>query len=136
MVKKMNETLKQIQQFHGHLGPYAVIGFRMGKVANEKLGSDPFNKKAVVWTGTKPPLSCIVDGIQMSSGCTLGKGNLTVKDDGIPKALFSTEDGKQVKIRLKNQIKNEIDETVTQENIINYSERIFEKSDSELFDFY
>ena len=136
MVKYMNETLKQIQQFHGHLGPYAVIGFRMGKVANEKLGSDPFSKKAVVWTGTKPPLSCIVDGIQMSSGCTLGKGNLTVKGDGIPKAHFSTDDGRKFKIKLKNQIQNEIDETVTQENIINYSESIFEKSDSELFDFY
>ena len=132
----MNETLKQIQQFHGHLGPYAVIGFRMGKIANKKLGLDPFNKKAVVWTGIKPPLSCIVDGIQMSSGCTLGKGNLTVKDEGIPKANFSTNDGKHVKIRLKSLIQKEIDQTVTQENIITYSERLFEKSDNELFDLY
>jgi len=130
----MNETLKQIQQFHGHLGPYAVIGFRMGKIANEKLGPDPFSKKAVVWTGTKPPLSCIVDGIQMSSGCTLGKGNLTVKDEGVPKAHFSTDDGKYVEIKLKNLIKNEIDTTVTEDNIVNYSERLFERTDQELFD--
>ena len=130
----MNETLKQIQQFHGHLGPYAVIGFRMGKIAIEKLGSDPFGKKAVVLTGTKPPLSCIVDGIQLSSGCTIGKGNLTVKDEGIPKAHFSTDDGKQIEIKLKNLIQNEIDTTVTEENIVNYSEQIFEKSDQELFD--
>ena len=130
----MNETLKQIQQFHGHLGPYAVIGFRMGKIANEKLGPDPFSKKAVVWTGTKPPLSCIVDGIQMSSGCTLGKGNLTVKDEGVPKVHFSTDDGKYVEIKLKNLIKNEIDTTVTEDNIVNYSERLFERTDQELFD--
>jgi len=135
MVKYMNETLKQIQQFHGHLGPYAVIGFRMGKIANEKLGSDPFSKKVVVWTGTKPPLSCILDGIQMSSGCTTGKGNLTVKDEGVPKAHFSTNDGRHFKIKLKNLIQNEIDTTVTEENIIDYSKRIFEKSDNELFDF-
>jgi formylmethanofuran dehydrogenase subunit E len=134
MVNLMNETLKQIQQFHGHLGPYAVIGFRMGKIANEKLGSDPFCKKAVIWTGTKPPLSCIVDGIQMSSGCTLGKGNLTVKDESIPKAHFSTDDGRIIEIKLKNLIQNEIDTTVTEENIVNYSEQLFEKSDQELFD--
>jgi formylmethanofuran dehydrogenase subunit E len=72
----------------------------------------------------------------MSSGCTLGKGNLTVKDEGVPKAHFSTKDGKQFKIRLKNLIQNEIDTTVTEENIINYSECLFEKSDTELFDFY
>ena len=75
----MNETLKQIEKFHGHIGPYAVIGYRMGLVANKKLGSDPFLKKAVVFTGTNPPLSCIVDGIQISSGCTFGKGNIRVE---------------------------------------------------------
>ena len=130
----LNETLKQIEQFHGHLGPYAVIGYRMGKIANEKLGLDPFSKKAVVYTGTSPPLSCVVDGIQMSSGCTLGKGNLTVISEDIPKAIFSTNDGKILEVVLKESIQNDINTNVTEENIINYSERIFEKSDQELFE--
>ena len=130
----MDETLKRIEQFHGHLGPYAVIGYRMGKIANEKLEPNPFSKKATVWTGTKPPLSCIVDGIQISSGCTLGKGNLTVKPDGIPKASFSNNSGKKIEITLKKSIQKEIDETVTEENIVSYSEQIFQKSDEELFE--
>ena len=130
----MNETLKQIEQFHGHLGPYAVIGYRMGLLAKKKLGSDPFSKKAVVWTGINPPLSCIVDGIQISSGCTYGKGNLTVKNEGIARAEFSTDDGKHIKITLKPDIIEEIDTKVTEENIINYSEKMFEKSDEELFE--
>jgi formylmethanofuran dehydrogenase subunit E len=134
MVIKLIETLKKIEQFHGHLGPYAVIGYRMGLIANEKLGNNPFSKKAVVYTGTTPPLSCIVDGIQMSSGCTTGKGNLIVKNEGIPKAVFSIGEKEQLEIILRNSIQNEIDTEVTEENIISYSEKIFDKSDEELFE--
>ena len=134
MVIILNETLKKIEQFHGHLGPYAVIGYRMGKIANEKLGSDPFSKNAFIYTGTTPPLSCIVDGIQISSGCTLGKGNLTVNFEGIPKVIFKTKNGKLLEITLKESIQNEIEANVTEENIISYSEKIYEKFDQELFD--
>ena len=130
----MDETLKQIEKFHGHLGPYVVVGYRIGKIANEKLGLDPFSKKAVVWTGTKPPISCTIDGIQLSSGCTLGKGNITIKHENLVKAEFSRDDRKQVVIILKPNIRNEIDTTVTEKNIVSYSEQLYKKSDKELFE--
>jgi formylmethanofuran dehydrogenase subunit E len=135
MVIRLNEELKNIERFHGHIGPYAVIGFRMGKIANEKLGNNPFSKKAQVWTSSKPPMSCIIDGIQMSSGCTLGKGNLTIFSGKLPKVLFSNNDGKQIEIHLRESIKNEIDTNVTEQNIISYSEELFQKRDTELFEF-
>ena len=134
MVIGVNQELKNIEQFHGHIGPYAVIGYRMGKIANEKLGKDPFNKKAQVWTGSVPPMSCVIDGIQMSSGCTIGKGNLKLLSGKIPKALFLTNDGKQIEIHLLESIKNEIDKNVNEQNIISYSEDLFKKSDKELFE--
>ncbi|MCK5258192.1 MAG: formylmethanofuran dehydrogenase subunit E family protein [Thermoplasmatales archaeon] len=130
----MNETLKQIERFHGHLGPYAIIGYKMGEIANKTLGSDPFSKKAVVWTGTTPPLSCIIDGLQMSSGCTLGKGNILVRQEDSPKVQFTNNDGKQIEITLKPAIKQEIDTTVTEENIVSFSEKFYRRTDQELFD--
>ena len=136
MVIKLDEILKNIKQFHGHLGPYAVIGYRMGRIANEKLGKDPFNKKAHVWTSNIPPMSCVIDGIQMSSGCTIGKGNLTLLSGNIPKARFSTNDGKQIEIYLRESVKNEIDSTVTEQNIVSYSEKLYQKSDQELFEIH
>jgi len=134
MVIGLNEELKNIEQFHGHIGPYAVIGFRMGKISNEILGKNPFDKKAQVWTSTKPPMSCIIDGIQMSSGCTIGKGNLEISSGKLPKVRFVNNDGKQVEIALKESIKNEIDTTVNEQNIISYSEKLFQKPDNELFE--
>jgi len=136
MVITLDDALKNIEEFHGHIGPYAVIGYRMGKIANEKLGKNPFGKKAHVWTGKKPPMSCIIDGIQMSSGCTLGKGNLKVVSGNIPKVRFSNNDGKQVEILLRKSIKNEIDTTVTEQNIISYSEKLYQKPDIELFEIF
>jgi len=132
----MEETLSKIEQFHGHLGPYAVIGYKMGKIAKKQLGSDPFSKEAVIWTGTKPPLSCIIDGIQISSGCTLGKGNISIRQDGGPKVQFKGENGSRLEIILKKHIQQEIDTKVTKENIIRYSEQIFKRSDQELFDIF
>jgi len=130
----MDETLKQIEKFHGHLGPYVVIGYKMGELANKKLGSDPFSKKAVIWTGKQTPLSCIIDGVQISSGCTLGKGNILVKNKKLAKAEFSNNNGETITITLKPEIKKEIDTTVTEENIIDYSKNIYKKSDEELFE--
>jgi len=132
----MKETLSKIEQFHGHLGPYVVIGYKMGKICKKHLGSDPFSKEAVIWTGTKPPLSCIIDGIQISSGCTLGKGNISIYQDGVPKVQFKGENGKQLEIILKKHIQQEIDAKLTKENIIKYSKQIFKRSDQELFDIF
>ena len=130
----MDETLKEIERFHGHLGPYAVIGYRMGNIANKRLGSDPFCKRAKVYTGTTPPLSCIIDGIQLSSNCTLGKGRIIVENNDTAKAEFTSEDNKKITIVLRSEIRNEIDTTVTEENIVQYSEETYNKSDEELFE--
>lgn len=129
----MKDTLEKIESFHGHLGPYVVIGYRMGLIANEKLGKDPFSKTAIVSTGNTPPISCMIDGIQLSSGCTLGKGNIMVSNENAAKAVFSDKIGKKITIHLKDEVKNDIDTYVTEENIESYSRKIFEKSDSELF---
>ncbi len=130
----MDDALHQIKQFHGHLGPYVVIGYMMGKLANEYLGSDPFSKSVVAYTGLMPPLSCLIDGIQISSGCTLGKGNITVQPDGIPKAYFTNKNGKHIEISLKPDIKHEIDTTVKERDAEIYSKQLFRKSNQELFD--
>jgi formylmethanofuran dehydrogenase subunit E len=129
----MNKILKQIKKFHGHLGPYVVIGYKMGLISNQILGEDSFSKKAEIWTGINPPTSCIIDGIQMSSGCTLGKGNIKVNNYKIVKAVFSNNNGKKIKIFLKDDIKTEIDTRVTEENIIEFSKKIYNKKDDELF---
>lgn len=107
-----DSELNRISDFHGHLGPFVVIGYRMGKVANRLLGEDPFGKSAVVMTGGKTPMSCVVDGVQLASGCTLGKGNIGIVDHGLVSSLFiSKSKKKSVSLELREEILSRIMES-------------------------
>lgn len=131
----MNPTLKKLEEFHGHLGPYIVLGYKIGLIANEKLGNNPFEKKVKAFTGSTPPISCMIDGVQLSSGCTLGKGNIKVINEQKP--MFEFSDKKELyklTITLKKQIQTDIDTKVTEENMVNYSTNLFEAKNEELFD--
>ena len=81
--------LKTAVHFHGHLGPYLVFGLRMGMIAVQMLDPKGLHElSATVWTGKSPPQSCVLDGVQVSSGCTLGKGNIKAKESRRMKATF------------------------------------------------
>jgi formylmethanofuran dehydrogenase subunit E len=85
--------LRSATDFHGHLGPYLVLGLRMGLIAVRRLQPCGLHDlSATVWAGRFPPKSCLLDGIQFSSGCTLGNGNLQVKNASQVKARFRKGD--------------------------------------------
>ncbi len=95
----MNCTLTQEQidravAFHGHECPGLWIGLRASELCLRELGHNDHNPiTAVVETDM-----CGVDGIQVLTGCTFGKGNLIHKDLG--KTAFSfyrTTDGKALR---------------------------------------
>lgn len=97
-----------LKDFHGHLGPYAVIGYRMGTLALELLKARGKELNVVVKTGMKPPLSCVIDGIQFTTPCTLGKGNISVSDDRVVEVVFTGE--RVIGIRLKDSVRQMIDQ--------------------------
>ncbi len=82
---ELPDDLRRLSDFHGHLGPYVLLGYRMGLVARKYF---PGRFYATLFTGTEPPVSCLIDGVQFSSRCTLGKGNLSVKEGGRPMVRF------------------------------------------------
>lgn len=83
------DLLKSAASFHGHLGPYLVLGLRMGLLVVRVLQPHGLHElSATIWTKQLSPESCLLDGIQGSSGCTLGKGNLRVKNASQVQARF------------------------------------------------
>jgi formylmethanofuran dehydrogenase subunit E len=108
----LSDELEELKRFHGHLGPYAVIGFRMGLLARERFPERIF---AILHSGTKRPLSCLADGVQFSSCCTLGKNNIALRDDNEARAEFS--DGHaNLEIETKGGLRERIDATTTHQN--------------------
>ncbi len=90
-----------IERFHGHVGPYVVLGYVSGRLAQERLGANAFKLTAEVSAGSRPPMSCFVDGVQLGSGCTLGKRNLTLHEDELVEARFTCEDGRCLSVKAR-----------------------------------
>ncbi len=106
----LEELIEIGTRLHGHLGPFLVAGIRMGLLALKLLESPGyFGIKAVSETGNKTPLSCLTDGVQIGSGCTIGKGNLEVIPAGAARGRFETEDGRAVTIALRPEIRAEFE---------------------------
>ncbi len=77
--------LPQAVQFHGHLGPWAAAGLRVGMAGLRAVDAKGYFDVEVVAEGpfVKPPVSCFLDGLQVSTGATWGKRNIDwVKRDG------------------------------------------------------
>ena len=124
-------VVQQSAAFHGHLGPYLVLGLRMGILAKNILGESPFLMTAEIHTKKTPPHSCILDGVQFSSGCTLGKGNITVKEDDHIYGIFSSSSA-TVHITIKRTILVTIPK-VPKPDIESCARDILTKPDEELF---
>ncbi len=131
MTANLPKELDELRRFHGHLGPYAVVGYRMGILAREKLGEGKM--ASVVETGLKPPISCIVDGIQLSTSCTLGKGNIRVVDKKLPMAFFRRGD-RRLMVRLKDDVWKRIDREMSKEKEMEHSLLYYNMPSEELFD--
>ena len=128
----LEEMIEQATEFHGHLGPFLVLGIRMGLLALRELSSSGYEGlEALVKTGNTPSLSCLLDGIQVSTGCTMGKGNIAL---GRAEADFSTDE-KKVTFKVKDEIIDEIkswrESYATLEEI---AWSISKRSDEELFE--
>jgi len=67
-------------QFHGHLGPAIIFGCRVGMTALDAVDAKGYFDVEVTAQGpfAGPPKSCVLDGLQLSTGATLGKRNLNV----------------------------------------------------------
>lgn len=93
---KLIALVEKATEFHGHLGPFLAIGVRMGLIGLERLGNPKSN--SLVITASLPlnvPFSCIIDGLQVSTNCTVGNQKLSLEDSPVIQARFKREDNGQ-----------------------------------------
>jgi pyrimidine-specific ribonucleoside hydrolase len=102
-------------EFHGHLGVFSIVGAKMGIKAREIFGAGPDMLDVVTYAGTKPPYSCLTDGIQVSTGATLGMGTIHLAADSKaqPSALF-TYKNRSVRITLKKEYLEQVEKDINE----------------------
>lgn len=107
-------------EIHGHLGIYSIVGAKMGIRARDYFHAGTDKLRVVTYGGSKPPKSCLNDGLQASTGATIGQGLITVAsvEEALPQADFSYE-GKTIRIRLKEEYKRQIENDISR-GIVKY----------------
>jgi formylmethanofuran dehydrogenase subunit E len=127
MKKNELETpISDAVRLHGHLGPFLVIGVRMGTIANRIFASCSTKKgtsQVTVRVPLRTPYSCVLDGIQSTTKCTIGNQKLKVQDS--PKeitAQFRTQCSDETLIisanpKIIRKIENEFSRGTTNEEL-------------------
>ncbi len=101
-----DEELKIAQDFHGHKCPAMPQGLRAGHLAMDILGVERARGggelTAIVEIGDHHFSGCFADGVQSSTGCTFGKGNMVKKPLGkFAVTLIDTATQRAVRVTAK-----------------------------------
>ena len=127
--------LSEAAHFHTHLGPYLVVGLRMGGVVTRQLGDKPFSYKILAHTGKVPPYSCMVDGVQMSTPCTVGNSGLEVGDERLM-TVEAKGAGRALSIALRSEIFDWIENECREEDCERFACEIWEMPEERLLSVY
>jgi pyrimidine-specific ribonucleoside hydrolase len=106
-------------ELHRHLGVFAIVGVKMGIRAREYFNTGVDEFSTVSSAGSVPPLSCMNDGLQVSTGSTPGHGLLTVLNENtaMPLVVFSYMNRK-IRLTLKPQIADKISSELKEINFV------------------
>ncbi|SHI22121.1 formylmethanofuran dehydrogenase subunit E [Sporobacter termitidis DSM 10068] len=87
-------------RFHGHECPGLAIGVRAAVLALEALKTGASEDEELVCVTEND--ACGVDGVQVLTGCTFGKGNLVYRGTGKQAfSFFNRKSGKKIRLYLK-----------------------------------
>lgn len=105
-------------ELHRHLGVFAIVGVKMGIRAREYFNTGVDEFRVTSSAGSNPPLSCMNDGLQVSTGATPGHGLLTVLNESpVPSAEF-TYMNKKIRLTLKPEIASMISKELKEINFV------------------
>ncbi|HEX6383981.1 MAG TPA: FmdE family protein [Anaerolineae bacterium] len=101
--------------FHGHKCWASTAGVRIGLAALEALEADRSGAKslhAIVEYGDHHGAMCFGDGIQYTTGCTFGKGNISKNAKGkLAVTLIDKANQKAVRVAYKPTLQKQIKES-------------------------
>jgi formylmethanofuran dehydrogenase subunit E len=136
---ELDSVIDEAVRLHGHLGPFLVIGTRMGYIA-KKLLKGHAKQNAILHAAIRVPMvvpfSCTIDGIQVTTHCTVGNQRLSMKSwaEGVRGSFTSEGSEKSVDIHVRKrvieQLKKRMSEGATNEEL---AKHVLQLPESKLF---
>jgi formylmethanofuran dehydrogenase subunit E len=138
-INDLKPMIEYARRLHGHVGPYVVIGLRMGFSAKKALNIG--DKESTLLTAEvsvplHPPFSCLLDGVQVSTTCTVGNQRLQFKNAKTIHAIFSSQkNAKAVKVTLTKEFTEQLEQKTKQDKLDEaFAWEISELPENQLFD--
>lgn len=137
--QELANLVRKATELHGHLGPFLVIGVRMGIIGIRELEAKDNGNALRVTAILKysVPFSCVIDGIQMATKCTIGNQKLNLIDSSGIRAEFELQRKKVIVTvnptafnRLKNRL---LSKKIPQEETEKLAYMIASMPEEELF---
>lgn len=72
----------EIQRYHGHVGPWNVLGWRIGQAALREMKSEwgKHELEVVCYVPPQTPFTCLVDGLSVGTGNSQGRLDLRLAE--------------------------------------------------------
>jgi len=135
--QKQLAIIKAAGRLHGHVGPFLVVGLKMGNAAKKALNiaeTEQTRLSAQVAIPLNPPFSCLLDGIQVSTTCTVGNQRLQFRNAKNIKAIFKAESGETVTVTLAKSFWEQLEQQRKLDKLDEtFAWELAELSDSQLF---
>lgn len=129
-------TLNEGVNFHGHLGPYLALGILAGETALAMLKCEKyFGLEVKVWGASEKPKSCLIDGLQLSTGATYGKGNIhKLHGERIEISVRGVKDKKEIIIQFKKALRMELERVHTHEECEEFARKLYKTDPALIFE--
>lgn len=138
--QELASLVRKATELHGHLGPFLVIGVRMGIIGVRELKAKDNGNALRVTAMLKysVPFSCVIDGIQVTTRCTIGNQKLKLIDSSGIRAEFELQQREKVTVTVNptafNKLKSRLlSENVSQEETEKLAYMIASMPEEELF---
>lgn len=141
--EEMNVALKRAEKAHGHLCPFLALGVRTGLTGIGELGVKGNSQDLQVTLMLQDAASypCFVDGIQVTTGCTVKNKKLKFSNSSGITARFELPNEGQVSVSLNptsfnvlsNKMKKVMSGEMTSEEFQQLVQFVVSMPDEELF---
>lgn len=129
------EKIEAAIKFHGHLGPYLILGILAGEFALKKIKAKKhFGLEVRVFGANQRPKSCLIDGLQLSTGATFGKGNIyKLAGKRIKILIRNLKNDRKLEISFQPQLVKILDALKGHEDSENFARKLLKMNSKDLF---
>jgi len=138
--RDLSTLLRVAEDFHGHFGPFLTLGVRTGLVGLRELGSKEGDTQlhVTVMLEYALPVSCMLDGIQITTKCTVGNQRFMWKESKEIGTVFILKNsGRQVEVNINpavvQELRRKLDKKPLDEEVRQLALDIASRPEKELF---